>query len=159
MIKIRDEFEFNNWFKINYKKLGFSKIIKDNGGRFPDFIMEKDGKKVRIELETYSSNFILHKHPINKTDFVVCIEKDIDLPVQTIIAKNFKLVGFEQKRPYSLQEQILKLFKNKKVVTSSEIAKLLKISWNTADSYLKELLIEGKIERIKKEGVNLWIIK
>jgi Mn-dependent DtxR family transcriptional regulator len=56
-------------------------------------------------------------------------------------------------------KKILDLIREKKVVTSSEIAKSLKISWNTADSYLKELLIEGKIIRIKKEGVNLWLIK
>ncbi len=44
-------------------------------------------------------------------------------------------------------------------VTSSEIAKLLKISWNTAESYLKDLVIEGKIRRKKTEGVNLWLKK
>ncbi len=55
--------------------------------------------------------------------------------------------------------KILEYIKEKKVVTSSEISKLVKISWNTADSYLKDLALEGKIERIKKEGVNLWIIK
>jgi predicted HTH transcriptional regulator len=57
------------------------------------------------------------------------------------------------------KEDVLSYIKKNKVVTSSEIANLLKISWNTADSYLKDLVIEGKIERIKKEGVNLWIIK
>lgn len=56
-------------------------------------------------------------------------------------------------------KKVLDYIRKNKVVTSSEIAKLLDISWNTADSYLKELVIEGKIERIKKEGVNLWIIK
>ena len=56
-------------------------------------------------------------------------------------------------------KKILDQIEKEKVVTSSEIAKLLKISWNTADSYLKELLIEGKIIRIKKEGVNLWLKK
>jgi len=45
------------------------------------------------------------------------------------------------------------------VVTSSELAKHLKISWNTADKYLLEEVIGGNIERIKKEGVNLWMIK
>ncbi len=53
-----------------------------------------------------------------------------------------KLVGFIDKN---------------RVVTSSEVAKFLRVSWNTADSYLKELLIEGKIIRIKKDGVNLWL--
>ena len=56
-------------------------------------------------------------------------------------------------------KEILTFLKKNKVVTSSEIAKLLKISWNTADKYLLELLLNKKIERIKKQGVNLWILK
>jgi Mn-dependent DtxR family transcriptional regulator len=48
-------------------------------------------------------------------------------------------------------KKILDYITEKRVVTSSEIAKLLKMSWNTADSYLKDLVIEGKIERIKKK--------
>ena len=55
--------------------------------------------------------------------------------------------------------KILAYIKKEKVVTSFEIAKLLKISWNTADKYLLELVIEKKVIRIKKEGVNLWLIK
>ena len=55
--------------------------------------------------------------------------------------------------------KLIEFITKSRVVTSSEVAKFLKISWNTADSYLKELLIEGKIERIKKEGVNLWLRK
>ncbi|MDP4039918.1 MAG: winged helix-turn-helix transcriptional regulator [Candidatus Pacearchaeota archaeon] len=56
-------------------------------------------------------------------------------------------------------KKILDFVKKKRVVTSSEIAKFLKISWNTADKYLLELVLDGKIERIKKEGVNLWVLK
>jgi Mn-dependent DtxR family transcriptional regulator len=56
-------------------------------------------------------------------------------------------------------KELLKFLKEKKVVTSSEVAKFLKISWNTADKYLLELAFENKIERIKKQGVNLWILK
>jgi len=56
-------------------------------------------------------------------------------------------------------KNILKFIESSKVVTSSEVAKFLKVSWNTAESYLKDLVIEGKIERIKKLGVNLWIKK
>lgn len=59
----------------------------------------------------------------------------------------------------SHSNKILDLIKKSKVVTSSEVARFLKISWNTADSYLKELLIEGKLERIKKEGVTLWLLR
>ncbi|MEK6848683.1 MAG: hypothetical protein AABX65_03565 [Nanoarchaeota archaeon] len=55
--------------------------------------------------------------------------------------------------------RISEAIRKNRVVTSSEIAKLLKISWNTADKCLLELALEGKIERIKKEGVNLWMLK
>jgi len=45
------------------------------------------------------------------------------------------------------------------VITSSELAKHLKVSWNTAEKYLLELVIENEIIKIKKEGVNLWMKK
>lgn len=54
-------------------------------------------------------------------------------------------------------KKIIDYLTKEKVVTSSEIAKFLHISWNTADKYLTELLLEKKVIRIKKEGVNLWI--
>ena len=57
------------------------------------------------------------------------------------------------------KDKLLKFIDDNRVATSSEIAQLFKISWNTADSYLKELLIENKIIRIKKRGVNLWMKK
>jgi len=56
-------------------------------------------------------------------------------------------------------KRILSIIEKEKVVTSSEIAKILEISWNTADKYLLELVLEGKLQRIKKEGVTLWLIK
>jgi Mn-dependent DtxR family transcriptional regulator len=55
--------------------------------------------------------------------------------------------------------RILELIKKERVITSSELAKYLKVNWNTADKYLLELAMQGKIERIKKEGVNLWLKK
>lgn len=57
------------------------------------------------------------------------------------------------------RERILALVKKEDVVTSSEVAKFLKVSWNTAENYLKELLIDGILKRIKKEGVTLWVKK
>jgi len=49
--------------------------------------------------------------------------------------------------------------RKKKVVTTSEVAKYMKISWNTAEKYLLELVISGRIEKLKKDGVNLWLVK
>jgi DeoR/GlpR family transcriptional regulator of sugar metabolism len=57
------------------------------------------------------------------------------------------------------RKKILKYLGEKRVVTSSELAKLLGVSWNTAQNYLLELALDDKILRIKKEGVNLWMLK
>lgn len=59
----------------------------------------------------------------------------------------------------NVHKEIFEIIKKERVVTSSEIADKLKISWNTAEKYLLELIIEGKIEKIKKLGVNLWVKK
>ncbi|MFH1237869.1 MAG: DUF977 family protein [archaeon] len=57
------------------------------------------------------------------------------------------------------KERISDLIKKEKVVTSSEVANHLNISWNTAEKYLLELIIEGKVDKIKKAGVNLWVLR
>ena len=57
------------------------------------------------------------------------------------------------------KENVIDFVKKHTVVTSSEIAKFFKISWNTADKYLLELLVEGELERIKKDGVTIWLLK
>lgn len=59
----------------------------------------------------------------------------------------------------NIHKEIQEVIKKERVVTSSEVAEKFKISWNTAEKYLLELVIEGKIQKIKKLGVNLWIIK
>ena len=56
-------------------------------------------------------------------------------------------------------KKIIDLIKKEKIVTSSEVAGHLGVSWNTAEKYLLELIIDGKIDRIKKVGVNLWLLK
>ena len=57
------------------------------------------------------------------------------------------------------KKRILKFLREKRVITSSELAEFLKMSWNTAEKYLLELVIENKIVKIKKVGVNLWMLK
>lgn len=57
------------------------------------------------------------------------------------------------------KKRILQLLGKETVITSSELAKFLKVSWNTAEKYLLELVIENKITKIKKEGVNLWMLR
>ena len=60
---------------------------------------------------------------------------------------------------HSTNKRILEFVKYSKVATTSEIAAKFKISWNTAEKYLLELALAGKVVRLKKAGVNLWILK
>lgn len=105
---ISNESEFSKWFVKNHKKLGYSKILRKDIGLFPDFIMEKNNKPVRIELETKASNFILHKHPINKVDEILCINKDVTLNKSTIKIKGLKFVPTKERITLSIDEELLK---------------------------------------------------
>lgn len=61
---------------------------------------------------------------------------------------------------HTLSVKILEFVKKERVVTTGEVAEFLNVSWNSADSWLKDLALEGKLERIKKEGgLNLWLKK
>ena len=60
---------------------------------------------------------------------------------------------------YDFKKEVMKLVEKTKVVTTSEIADELKVSWNTAEKHLLELTLDDKITRMKKAGVNLWVIK
>ena len=55
--------------------------------------------------------------------------------------------------------KILDFAKKDGVVTTTEIANEFEISWNTAERYILELALDNKFKRIKKAGVNLWVLK
>ena len=57
------------------------------------------------------------------------------------------------------QKKVLNSIRKEGVVTTSEIAKEYKVSWNTAEKHLLELALDGKVRRVRKAGVNLWLIK
>lgn len=159
MIEVRNESDLRNWFKINYKKLGFEKIVKSNTKKCPDFIMLENGQKINVELELKSSNFLLHQHPYKEVDKVICAIEDIKLKIPTIKINNIKLIKFNQKAPYSLQELIFPLFKKEAILTTTDISKHLNVSKGASEKALMELVLDGKVERIKKLGVNLWVLK
>ncbi len=76
-----------------------------------------------------------------------------------ISLNSISIMFFQIKINMNLHKSILTILGKERIVTSSEIAEKLKVSWNTAEKGLLELTIEGKIERIKKAGVNLWTLK
>jgi len=63
------------------------------------------------------------------------------------------------KKRKNIDKRILDLVREQRVVTTSEVAKELKVSWNTAEKHMMELLVEYKLLRLKKAGVNLWVLK
>ncbi|OYT40974.1 hypothetical protein B6U80_02185 [Candidatus Pacearchaeota archaeon ex4484_26] len=63
----------------------------------------------------------------------------------------------KSRKSLSIKARVLKTVDKARVVTTAEIASSLKISWNTAEKYLLEMALEGKLERIKKTGANLWL--
>lgn len=60
---------------------------------------------------------------------------------------------------HNLKQQILDFAKKDRVITTAEIANKFEISWNTAEKHLLELALDNKFKRIKKVGVNLWVLK
>lgn len=55
------------------------------------------------------------------------------------------------------KRSVLELLKKSPILTTTEVASTLKISWNTAEKLMLELTLEGKVQRMKKAGVNLWL--
>ncbi|MBI2106789.1 hypothetical protein HYT57_02285 [Candidatus Woesearchaeota archaeon] len=102
------ENEIIHWIKENYKELGYDEIIEENKDKVPDFIMLRKDKKVKVEVEIYSSSFIKHKHNSENVDEVLCVIKDADLPAKTIKIQQLRLwyelqgddlVGFFKEMP------------------------------------------------------------
>lgn len=60
---------------------------------------------------------------------------------------------------HNFKKKILDFAKNERIITTAEIANQFDISWNTAEKYLLEMTLDNKFKRIKKAGVNLWVLK
>ena len=61
-------------------------------------------------------------------------------------------------KTHKLEHKILDFAKKDRVITTTEIANHFEISWNTAERHLLELTLDNKFRRIKKVGVNLWVL-
>jgi len=132
---IRNEKQFAEWFKKNFRKLGYDKISRKDVGVCPDFIMLRKGKEVGVELETFSSNFLVHKHDINKVDEIVCLVKDIELGKPIIIAK-----GAKHRLPKTVSLKI-----------DEDLLKELKIHCVKKDITVSEFTEQALKEKLKKK--------
>lgn len=164
IIKVKNEFEMKKWFEKNFKKLGYSQIINKDGGIFPDFVMLRDGKKVRVELETISSNFLLHNHNITKVDELVCIEKNIDffivieasrLPYKEILEDDeVKPTFLGNKENIKLNKNDIKIIKElarNARMPIIDISSKTKLSVETVRYSIKKLESSGIIQAYKPQ--------
>ncbi len=85
------EYEVVRWIRNNYKMLGYDKILSENKDKVPDFIMIKNNRKLRVEVEIYSNSFIKHKHNPKDVDEVLCVIDNCKLPIKTSTIKQLKL--------------------------------------------------------------------
>ena len=144
-ITIKDELEFSKWFEKNFEKMGYTGILKKDKRKFPDYIMLKDEKKIRVELELKLSNFILHNHPIDEVDEIVCIEKDIKLPIKSIKINELIYKNEKAKRvSIVLDDNQLEVIKGLKGFGSKDAEKVK----NLLLAYLSE---KGYIEDFNKK--------
>lgn len=130
--KFSNEEQFSKWFVENYNLIGFSKIYKQNPSSFPDFIMIKDEKKVRVELETASSNFIKHGHDASEVDLVICLVRDIDLPVEILEINMFQFKT-PKKSSVQLSNKTLALLNECQAMEAQRRGE----SWMKHDDFLK----------------------
>ena len=140
MKNIKNESDFKKWFEKNFRKLGYSKIIRKDNGNFPDFIMLKNNKKISVELETLSSNFILHKHDKNKVNEIVCIKNDIDINIPTKEVKELRYIGGKRRISATVDE---------------ETANIINLLVKNEDFRNKSHLIETAIKLLAKEE-KIW---
>ncbi len=109
---IKNESELKKWVIDNYRKLGYSRIVRKDIGICPDLIMVRNGKEVKVELETVASNFLLHKHNLNDVDEIVCIVKDINLGKPVICVECLEFQGNPNvKVTLSFDDEVYEKFK------------------------------------------------
>ena len=73
------------WVRTNFKELGYDAILDTNTQSTPDFVMLKNSKKTKVEVETHSGHFFSHNHKAEDVDEVLCVVIDKKLPVKTIM--------------------------------------------------------------------------
>ena len=74
-LDIKSEKDFEKWFKENHFMFGIKEIVKCNG-MFPDiWAFTLNNTMIRIELEYYAPNFILHKHDPLFCDIIISYVK------------------------------------------------------------------------------------
>jgi hypothetical protein len=106
------------------EKLGFtaSEIYVDEWTEKPtDIVLQVDGRRLRVEFELFSSNFLSHGHKIEECDLIACWKNDWDnapvriLELSKMVEERFPQLIVEKRpkhpervKPWSLEEYLEK---------------------------------------------------
>lgn len=143
---IKNEKQFARWFKEHYKKLGFSKIIRGEISKCPDFIMLRNDKEIRVELETLASNFIAHKHSLDSVDEIICIIKDIELDKPVTEIKELEFNG-PRKVTLSIESEVYEDFQKYCEDNAIMLSKKVEL-------IMKDIMQENNINKEKDDEKN-----
>lgn len=78
-----NETQTREWFAAHIAEFEYS--IIESGSAFPDYVLEDEtGKKHRVEVESKSINFLLHRHDPDGCDFVLCWSHNAILAVPVL---------------------------------------------------------------------------
>jgi len=67
------EKDLRRFFEENFRKLGYDRILKSSLSSSPDFVMEKGGEEVKVELELNSQHFYKHRHDPSEVDELIFV--------------------------------------------------------------------------------------
>ena len=81
---------------------GLGYRIVESTASFPDYVLERSGKRLFAEAEFRSSDFLRHHHDFTRCDLLVVWEHDLPyLPVPVLELQSLSVHGARQRRTIS----------------------------------------------------------
>jgi len=85
-------------FAQRASRLGYR--IIESRARFPDYVLEQDGRRLFAEAELRTSDFLRHRHEMARCDLIVVWEHDLPfMPVPVLELKSDELHRPRRGRP------------------------------------------------------------
>jgi hypothetical protein len=85
-------------FAQRASRLGYR--IIESRARFPDYVLEQDGRRLFAEADFRSSGFLRHRHDMDRCDLIVVWEHDLPfMPIPVLELKSEKLHEPRRGRP------------------------------------------------------------
>ena len=94
------EISVRELFAQEAARLGYR--IVESRASFPDYVLERSGKRLFAEAEFRSSDFLRHHHDFTRCDLLVVWEHDLPyLPVPVLELQSLSVHGARQRRTIS----------------------------------------------------------